>query len=151
VASPVDTAKVVQCLREHFHFRDNMKVKIEPFRSSKLPGFVETTILVDGGREDTSQTVYVMNDGAYIALGALYVLGNDPRTEILKCARENYKVPETTTLTAGPLVDSKYAAFQEIKVFSSAGKSQVFFVTRDTHVLVLGHVLPLEAKGPKAE
>jgi len=151
VASPVATAQVVQCLREHFNFRADMKVSIEPLQTSKIPGFFETTVLVDNGKEDTSQTVYVTKDGSYVALGALFVVGTDATTEILRRAREYYRVPEATVLTAGPLVDSKYPRFQQIKVSTSAGKSQVFFVARDTHVLVLGHVLPLDAQQAKAE
>ncbi|MGO9269321.1 MAG: DsbA family protein [Terriglobia bacterium] len=144
VDTPVSTDKVVQYLRERFAIPDNVKVTAEPLHNSTFPGFEETTVTTDTGKEQKPQTVYVTKDGRYMAVGKLFALGADPKADVLKYVRETFKIPDTTTLTAGPFEKSKYLEFHQTKVATGDGKSQDFFVTRDDKVVVLGDVMPMD-------
>jgi protein-disulfide isomerase len=144
---PVSTAKVVEYIRERFGIPNAVKMTIEPFHDSKVPGFEETTLVVDDGKDKKLQPVCLTKDGRYLALGTLVTLGADPRTEIVKHIRETFKVPGTATLTAGPLVKSKYVEFHQTSVTLDDGKNkrtQDFYLTRDDKVAVLGSVFELD-------
>jgi len=153
VDTPV-TERVVQFLRERFAIPDSVKMTAGPLRSSPFPGFEETTVTADttavqgaGGMSAKAlqpQTVYVTKDGRYVAVGKLFALGTDPKADVVKDVRETFKIPDTTTLTAGPFEKSKYLEFHQTKLSTPDGKSQDFFVTRDDRVVVVGDVMPLD-------
>jgi len=141
--TPVSTEKVVAFLRERFAIPYTVKMTAEPLHTSVFPGFEETTVTTDTGKEQKPQKVYVTKDGRYIAVGMLYALGADPKADVVKYVRATYKIPDGTTLTAGPFESSKYVEFHQTKVATGDGKSQDFFVTRDDKVVVVGEVMPL--------
>jgi len=144
VGTPVTTDKVIQYLRERFGIPDTVKMTAGPLHSSTFPGFEETTVTTDTGKEQKPQTIYVTKDGRYLAVGTLAMLGPDPKADVVKYVRATFKIPESTVLTAGPLEKSKYLEFHQTKVATADGKAQEFFVTRDDKVVVLGEVLPLD-------
>jgi protein-disulfide isomerase len=143
VDTPVSTDQVVEFMREHWSIPDVVKITVQPFHSSVFPGFEESTITTDDGKQPKTTPVYVTKGGHYLAVGApLMALGSDFRTDIVKDIRETYKVPPATSLTAGPLVKSKYLDFNQTTITVDDGKNPkqtpVFYVTRDNKVAMLG-------------
>jgi len=140
VDAPVSTDKVVRFIREQFGIPSTVKVTIEPFHSSAFPGFEESTVVMDDGKQKKPSPVYITKGSHYLAVGALMAVGSDFRTDIVKDVRDTFKVPPTTTLTPGPLVKSKYVDFSQTTIAVDDGKNKstaVFYVTRDNKVAVL--------------
>jgi len=139
-STPVSTEKVVRFIREQWSIPETVKMTVEPFHGSAFPGFEESTVTVDDGKQPPKTSpVYVTAGGHYLAMG-LMALGSDFSTDIVKDIRETFKVPATTTLTPGPLVKSKYVDFKQTTVTVDDGKNKaptVFFVTRDNKVALL--------------
>jgi len=141
----VDTAltdKVVQFIREQWGIPNTVKVTIPPFHTSAFPGFEESTVTTDDGKQPKTAPVYITTGGHYLAVGApLLALGSDFRADLLKDIRETYKVPPATTLTPGPLVKSKLLGFNQTTITVEDGKNPkqtpVFYVTRDNKVAML--------------
>jgi len=142
VDAPVNTDKVVQFMREQWGIPDTVKVTIQPFHGSSFPGFEESTVTMDDGKQPPKTSpVYLTKGGHYLAVGALMTLGSDFRTDIVKDIRETFKVPPTTALKPGPLEKSRYADFNQTTVTVDDGKNKqppaVFYVTRDNKVALL--------------
>lgn len=135
--------KVIHYLRERYAIPETVKIGMDPFQDSTFPGFSETKAVMGDGPEKKTEKVYVTRDGRYLALGTLAPLGADPGAELVKQIRIAFKLPENTSLTAGPLVKSKFAEFQQMKISTDDGKSQDFFVSR-AHVAVLGDLMLME-------
>ncbi|HLY62783.1 MAG TPA: DsbA family protein [Terriglobia bacterium] len=140
----VGREKVIHFLRERYAIPETVKIDMDPFQNSTIPGFMETTAVMGDGAEKKTEKVYVTLDGRYLALGTLAPLGASPGDELVKQIRIAFKLPESTTLTAGPLVKSKFAEFQQMKISTNDGKSQDFFVSR-TNVAVLGDLMLMES------
>ncbi|HMD97345.1 MAG TPA: DsbA family protein [Terriglobia bacterium] len=146
VDAPVSTDRVIQFIREQWGIPGTVKVTIQPFHSSTFPGFDESTVTTDDGKQPKTTPVYVTKGGHYLAVGApLMALGSDFRADIVKDIRETYKVPPATTLTVGPLVKSKYLDFNQTTVTVDDGKNPkqtpLFYVTRDNKVAMLSDSL----------
>lgn len=139
----IGTAKVVYFLRERYAIPETVKIVMDPFQNATFPGFSVATVVMGEGSEKKTEKVYMTLDGRYLALGTLVDLGPNPGAELVRQVRTIFKLPESTSLTAGPLVKSKFAEFQQMRVSTGDGKSQDFFVSHG-NVAVLGDLLPLE-------
>jgi protein-disulfide isomerase len=73
--------KIVRYLRERFPMSPSAKVTVSPLRPSAYPGFYQTTVTVEDGKEKGSQEFYVSKDYHYLIQGNIYTLGADPRRE----------------------------------------------------------------------
>ncbi len=73
--------KIVRYLRERFPLSSTAKMTVGPLRSSAYPGFYQTTVTVEDGKQKGSQDFYVSKDGHYLIQGNIYTLGADPKRE----------------------------------------------------------------------
>ncbi|HEV2350308.1 MAG TPA: DsbA family protein [Terriglobia bacterium] len=140
----IGTERLVHFLRERYAIPQTVKIAMDPLQTSAFAGFSEATVVTGDGPEKKTQKVYVTQDGRFLVLGTLVKLGSDLQSELVKQVRTNFKLPMSTPLTAGPLVKSKFAEFQQIKVSSNDGKSQDFFVSHGD-LVVFGDVLLIES------
>jgi protein-disulfide isomerase len=138
--------KIVSYLRQKYGIPDTVKITATPFQGSNFPGFLTSTITTDDGKQQKSNSVFLTNDRHYLIVGFLFALGTDPKGEIVQHVREQFKVPEATTLTAGPFHNSEYPNFLATTVAADNGKlkqTQDFYITGDNRILVLGSILNL--------
>lgn len=145
-AAAPSSDKLVRFLRERFGLAENIKLTAEPFADSAAPEFLETTVTADDGTpaHKKTQPVYVSKDGRYVVLGKVLPLSpGEAKAEISRDVREIYKLPASTALTVGEPARSRvFPAFNEVKVSTDGGKSQGFFLTRDSRSLIVGNIFP---------
>ncbi len=147
-AEPVSIDRVLRYVRERFGIPETTKMTANPFRDSAFPGFYESVVTVDDGKQKKSQPVFVSKDGHYLVVGQLYTLGSELKTEIAQHVRELFKVPATTELTVGPPEKSDFPNFYQVTVAAQNGpqkQSGNFFVTKDNRSLILGSIFALTA------
>jgi protein-disulfide isomerase len=138
--------KVVSYIRQRYGWPDAVKATATPFQASNFTGFLVSTITTDDGKQQKSSDIFLTSNRRYLILGFLFTLGPDPRTEIVHHIREQFKVPETTTLTVGPFHNSGFPNFLATTVAAYNGKdkqTQDFYITGDNRVLVLGKIFDL--------
>jgi len=138
--------KVTTYVRAKFGIPDTVTISASPFQASNFPGFLTSTITTDDGKTPKNTAVFLTNDHHYLIVGLLFAVTKDPKTELIQHIREQFKVPETTTLTAGPFHDSGIPNFQATTVTADSAKgkqTQDFYITSDNRVLVLGNILNL--------
>ena len=135
---------VAHFMRAHFGIADNTQIQVGEWRDSASPEFCETTLTLDDGKPQNHKVlnVYATKDGRYLGFGNLYTLKGDMNAEIVRSVRQQYKVPENVTLTAGSPGPSKFPNFYTVRVSTNTGKGQDFFMTRDRQTLVVGSLLP---------
>jgi protein-disulfide isomerase len=81
-SSETDTRdKILRYLRERFPLSPTAKMTVGPLRPSAYPGFSQTTVTVEDGKQTATQDFYVSKDGHYLIQGNVYTLGADPRRE----------------------------------------------------------------------
>lgn len=138
------TEKVIHFVRARFGIADATQVKADEWRASDSPDLYQNTLTVDDGKPQDHKVinVYATKDGRYLGFGDIYALHGNTNEEILRSARQKFKVPENITLTAGPLESSKFPGFFSVRVSANNGKGQEFYVTRDRQTLLLGSILP---------
>jgi protein-disulfide isomerase len=147
--APDDAAldeKIISYVREKFGIPDTVKVTATPLQSSNFRGFLTSTITTDDGKEPKKSNVFLTDDRHYLIVGFLFALSADPRAEIVQHVREQFKVPEAISLTAGPFHNSGFPNFLATTVTAENGKqkqTQDFYITKDNRTLVLGSVLNL--------
>ena len=73
--------KILRYLHERFPLSPTAKMTVGPLRPSAFPGFYQTTVTVDDGKQTGTQDFYVSKDGHYLIQGNVYTLGADPRRE----------------------------------------------------------------------
>ena len=73
--------KIFRYLHERFPVSPTAKMTVGPLRPSAFPGFYQTTVTVDDGKQTGTQDFYVSKDGHYLIQGNVYTLGADPRRE----------------------------------------------------------------------
>ncbi|MGB7589732.1 MAG: thioredoxin domain-containing protein [Terriglobia bacterium] len=142
------TEKIISYRRDRFGLPDTVKVTATPFQSSSFPGFLASTITTttDDGKEPKKTVIFLTDDRHYLIVGFLYAASTDPKGEIVQHAREQFKVPEATSLTAGPFHNSGFPNFLTTTVTFENGKEKQnldFYMTKDNRTLVLGSVLKL--------
>lgn len=153
---PQDAAleqKVVQYIREKFGLKNTIKLTAQPLRPFSYPAFEEMPITIDDGKKTQTTPVYLTKDRHYLIVAALFPLGSDVRSEIVRRVREQFKVPETAQVFAGPLRISPYPNFLVSTVtvdYGNRKQAQKFYVTRDNRMLVLGSIFNL-VEDPRQE
>ncbi len=138
--------KIISSVRQKFGIPDTVKLTVDPLQSSNYPGFLTATITTDDGKTTKKTNVFITYDRHYLIVGNLYALGGDPKGEILQRIREQLKVPESTSLTAGPFHDSSFPSFLATTVTAATGDQKQtldFYITKDNRTFVLGNVLNL--------
>jgi protein-disulfide isomerase len=73
--------KILRYLHERFPLSPTAKMTVGPLRPSAFPGFYQTTVTVEDGKQTGTQDFYVSKDGHYLIQGNVYTLGADPRRE----------------------------------------------------------------------
>ena len=135
--------RIATFVRAKFGIPDTVKVTASPVQESSVPGFLTATITTDDGKQPKDTVVYLTNDHRYLIIGFVFAVTKDPKAELLLHIRDQFKVPISTVLTAGPPHDSGIPNFQAITVTaeSSKGKqTQDFYLTSDNHAMVLGNI-----------
>jgi protein-disulfide isomerase len=138
--------RILLYVRAKFGVPDSVKLTADPLRPFTYPGFLETTITADDGKQKHVNSAFVTKDSRYLILGTLYTVVADPASEIVQHVREQFKVPVTSGVTAGPLRSSPYPNLLATAVTVDDGKqkqTQDFYVTRDNRCLVVGSVFDL--------
>ena len=149
--------KILRYVREKFGIPDNVKLTLTPFHDSKYTGFYQTTISVDDGKNQKSQSALITKDGRYLVMGDVVVASATARTnvaansaatdkKIVDFVRTRFKVPAAVKLTVGPFRDSKYADFYETTIYGQEGAKKSTtpaFMTRDGRYAVIGSVFNL--------
>jgi protein-disulfide isomerase len=154
--TPDDAAldeKIVAYVRQRFGIPDTVKVTATPFQASNFPGFLTSTITTDDGKEPKNANVFLTNDRRYLIVGyatrdnrILFALGTDVKGEIVQHVREQFKLPEATSLSVGPFHNSGFPNFWATTVAAENGKEKRtgdFYITRDNRFLVLGSIFDL--------
>src|SRR5439155_8576196 len=98
VESQVSTDKIVQYIRQRFGVPETVKLAAEPLHNSSFPGFFETVVTSDDGKQKRPSNVFVTKDGHYFVMGNLFELGPNPKAEIERRVREVSKLPPTAEL-----------------------------------------------------
>jgi protein-disulfide isomerase len=140
--------KVASFVRQRYGIPDTVKVTTTPFQSSNFPGFLASTITTttDDGKEPKKNVIFLTDDHHYLIVGFLFALSGDPKGEIVQHIREQFKLPEATSLTVGPFHSSGFPNFLATTVAADDGKhkqTQDFYITKDKRTLVLGSVFNL--------
>jgi protein-disulfide isomerase len=140
--------KVASFVRQRYGIPDTVKVTTNPFQSSNFPGFLASTITTttDDGKEPKKNVIFLTDDHHYLIVGFLFALSGDPKGEIVQHIREQFKLPEATSLTVGPFHSSGFPNFLATTVAADDGKrkeTQDFYITKDNRTLVLGSVFNL--------
>jgi protein-disulfide isomerase len=138
--------KVISYVRQRFGIPDTVKVTASPLQSSSFPGFLVSTLTTDDGKEPKKSTVFLTNDRHYLIVGFLFPLGANPQGEIVQHVREQFKVPESTNVSAGPFHNSSFPNFLATTVSADNGKqkqTQDFYITKDNRTMVLGSIFNL--------
>ena len=144
----VSREKILKFIREKFGVLDSVKLSADAFRASDLPGFYESKVTAEDGKQTHSQEVYVSTDSRYLILGQIFPVGSDPNGEIIRHVREAYKLPITSAVTLGAYRDSSFPNFLEASVSVSdatRNQTQVFYATKDRRFFVLGSVYTVQA------
>lgn len=147
-----DTAfedKISSFIRERFGIPDTVKVAAAPFQSSDFPGFLSSVITTktDDGKEPKNTTVFITDDRHYLIVGILFALGPDPKGEIARHVREQFKIPETSSISVGPFHPSSFPNFSATSVTLENGKqrqTQDFYITKDNRTFVMGNFFDLQ-------
>ena len=90
---------IARRIHDAFRFPPTISVTVGESQSSKIPGFLETMITLDDGKNKSKPDAYITRDHHYIILGNIYDLGVDPKREALRrLVLQNQ--PETGTKNA---------------------------------------------------
>jgi protein-disulfide isomerase len=140
--------KIISYIRIRYGIPDTVKLTATPFQSSNFPGFLASTLTTttDDGREPRKTDIFLTDDRHYLIMGFLFALGAHPKGEIVQHAREQFKIPEATSVTAGPFHNSGFPNFLTTTLTFENGKqkqTQDFYITKDNRTLVLGSVYNL--------
>jgi protein-disulfide isomerase len=138
--------KVVSYIRERFGWPDTVKATATPFQSSNFPGILASTLTSDDGKGAKKTPIFLTDDRHYLIMGVLFALSANPQAEIAQHVREQLKIPEAISLTAGPIHKSDIPNFFATTVTADNGKqkqTQDFYITKDSRTLVLGSIFNL--------
>ncbi|MGA2071923.1 MAG: thioredoxin domain-containing protein [Terriglobia bacterium] len=144
-----DTAldeKITTFVRAKFGIPGTVKITASPFQASNFQGFLSSTVTTDDGKQQKNTSVFLTADRRYLIVGLLFPLGKDPKNEIIQHVRQEFKVPETTTLAVGPFHDSGFPNFLAMTVAAQSDKgkqTEDFYATSDNRVFVMGKILNL--------
>jgi protein-disulfide isomerase len=146
-STPPNGEQVVRYIRERFGVPDSEHLSLEPFREAAYPGYFQTTVVVDNGKDKRESHISVSADGRYLILSDFLPLGSDPKADIVRQVTEVFKVPPSVKLSVGPFLRSPYPSFLETTITATTPErtqKQKYFVTRDKHFLVLGGIFNMD-------
>jgi len=139
--------KIISFVRQRFGIPDTVKVTATSFQPSSFPGFQASTLTTDDGKEaKKTTTIFLTDDRHYLIVGSLYALSGDPQSEIVQHVREQFKLPEGTSLTAGLFHNSDFPNFLATTVTAENGnrkQTQDFYVTKDNRTVIMGSIFDL--------
>jgi protein-disulfide isomerase len=138
--------KVVSYVRQRYGIPETVKVTATPFQSSNFPGFLASTITTDDGKSTRDTIIFLTNDRHYLIVGSLYAVNADPKGEVVQHAREQFKVPEAVSVTAGPFHNSPFPNYLATTLTFENGKQKQTldsYITKDNRTLVLGSIFNL--------
>lgn len=138
--------KVLHYIRARYMIPENVKLSIDPFRNSLLPGFYEATVTVDDGKRKNAQVLYLSKNNRYLVVGNAMPLGSDAAPQIMSYVREAFKLPATAQIAVGSFKASSYPNFLETVITLDDGKrkqAQTAYVTADKRYVVLGNIFLL--------
>lgn len=138
--------KVARYIREKFFIPDSVKLTVGPLHGSANPDYYECVVTADDGKQPRSQNFSVSKDGRYLGMSSMFVLGPDTKNEIIRTARQTFRLPSTTQLTLSDFRNSVLPNFSETTASFDDGRqkqAQEFFVTKDHRYLVLGEVFKM--------
>jgi protein-disulfide isomerase len=138
--------KVARYIREKFFIADSVKLTVGPLHASANPNYYECVVTADDGKQPRSQNFSVSKDGRYLGMSSMFVLGPDTKNEIIRTARQVFRLAPTLQLTLSDLRNSVVPNFSVTTVTFDDGKqkqAQEFFVTKDNRYLVLGDVFKM--------
>ncbi len=142
-----NSEQVLRFVRDKFGIPDSVNLTIEPFHNADYPGYLQTNVLVDDGKEKRSSVVSVSSNGRYLILSGFLPLGADAKTDLIRQVKEVFKLPETVKLTVGPFLSSPFPGFFQTTVTAvneGREQKQKYFVTRDKRFLVLGTIFNMD-------
>ncbi len=138
--------KVARYIREKFFIADSVKLTVGPLNGSANPDYYECVVTADDGKQPRSQNFSVSKDGRYLGMSSMFVLGPDTKNEIIRTARQVFRLAPTTQLTLSDFRNSVLPNFFETTASFDDGRqkqAQEFFVTKDHRYLVLGDVFKM--------
>ncbi len=134
--------RVVTYVRERFGVPENVTLTADALKPSVHPDFLQTTIVSDNGKDKHNNNAYVSKDQRLLVIGNLYEVKGDPKSEVVQHLRTQFKIPETTSVTATDFRPSPYSDLLATTVTVTGGREQPqvqeFFMTKDTRCLVVG-------------
>lgn len=134
-------------IRERFGISDSVNLTIAPLRNAAYPGYYQTTVTVNDGKENRTSVVSVSANGRFLILSDFVPLGSDPKADMTRRVAEIFKLPATVKLSVGPFVNSPYPGFLQATLSADDGKrvqKQNYFVTSDKHFFVLGEIFNMD-------
>ncbi|HUI42997.1 MAG TPA: DsbA family protein [Terriglobia bacterium] len=137
--------KVERYVRERFGLVSTTKVTIASFEPSADPGFLQTMVTVNDGKQSKDVPVSVSKDGRYLLVGPWVPLDGDVDAAIVQQVREHFKIPAKVNLATGALGPSPYHDFLVTTLTATDGsqtQTQKFIVTGDKKFLGLGDLYP---------
>lgn len=146
-------AQILRYVRAKFGVPDSVKLTVDPLRPFTYPGFLQTIITADDGKQKHTNSVFLTKDRRYLILGSLFMAGADPENEIVQHVRELFKIPTASSVTAGPFRDSEFPNLLATAVTVDYGKEKEvhdFYMTKDKRCLVVGAIFNLSVD-PKRE
>ena len=146
-STPPANERIIRYVREKFGIPDSVNITIEPFRDAAYPGYYQTTVTVDDGKEKKSSVINVSANGHYLILSDFLPLGSDPKEDIARRITEIFKLPAKVKVSVGPFLNSPYPSFFETTITADEGKKaqkQKYFVTQDKRFLVLGGIFNMD-------
>jgi len=138
--------KIIRFVRARFGVPDNVTVTSEPLTPSIHPRFLQTVIVTDNGKEKHNNNVLITRDNRLLVIGSLVKVEKDPQEEVVPRLREQFKIPDTISITATPFHASTFPELvvTTVTVDQPKGKqNQDFYLTKDRQCLVLGSVFNL--------
>lgn len=148
-ASGSDTAareKIVRFVRAKFGVPDSTKLTADPFVPSPHPDFMTTTITSDDGKQKRNNPALVSKDGRFLILGSIFPIGSDAQNEMIQRVRDQFKLPTTANVKAGPPRPSTFPGLLATTFTVEEGaqkQTQDFYLTKDNRFFVLGKVFNL--------
>lgn len=142
-STPPNGEHVVRYIRERFGVPDSERLTLQPFREAAYPGYYETTVVVDNGKDKRESHISVSADGRYLILSDFLPLGSNPEADITRQITEVFKIPASVKLSVGPFERSPFPGFLQTTITARSPErtqTQKYFVTRDKRFLVLGGI-----------
>ena len=81
---PATHDKIIHYVRARFAIPDSVKITMTDLRESIYADYLETTMVLDDGKDKRSQPLFVSKNLRYLVQGNIFNLGGDPRQDIIR-------------------------------------------------------------------